>query len=160
MKARFQKRDVKSRCGAHRCFQSVALLAVLVLGSSTTVGAQTVSFMARRDFVTGNRPVSVAVGDFNGDGVEDLAVANGSSNNISVLLGNGDGSFQPATSFRTGKETSSLVECVKEKFRAQARCSALCSMTRPKNYAASRCSSNYGSASATYGKGRTAIFIC
>ena len=88
MKARFLKRDVKSRCGARRCFQSVALLAVLVLGSSTTVGAQTVSFIARRDFVTGNRPVSVAVGDFNGDGVEDLAVANNGSNNVSVLINN------------------------------------------------------------------------
>jgi len=30
----------------------------------------------------------VAVGDFNGDGVEDLAVANNGSNNVSVLINN------------------------------------------------------------------------
>ena len=31
---------------------------------------------------------SVAVGDFNGDGVQDLAVANFSSNEISILINN------------------------------------------------------------------------
>jgi hypothetical protein len=40
-------------------------------------------------------PVSLAVGDFNGDGILDLAVADYSSNNVSILLGNGDGSFTP-----------------------------------------------------------------
>ena len=36
----------------------------------------------------------MAVGDFNGDGKADLAVANYSDNSVSVLLGNGDGTFQ------------------------------------------------------------------
>src|SRR6266851_7975744 len=36
-------------------------------------------------------PRSVAVGDFNRDGVEDLVVAHDGTNNVSVLLGNGDG---------------------------------------------------------------------
>src|SRR6266852_9280322 len=60
-----------------------------------------VSFMpARHDFATlGFNPNSVAVGDFNGDGVLDLAVAN--YFNVSVLLGNGDGSFQVARIFPT-----------------------------------------------------------
>jgi hypothetical protein len=42
------------------------------------------------------------VGDFNGDGLLDLAVANHESNNISVLLGNGDGTFGPAEHFAAG----------------------------------------------------------
>ncbi len=42
---------------------------------------------------TGTNPWSVAVEDFNGDGIQDLAVVNNGSNNISVLLGNGAGGF-------------------------------------------------------------------
>ncbi len=36
-------------------------------------------------------PTPVAVGDFNGDGIPDLVVSNRGTNNVSVLLGNGDG---------------------------------------------------------------------
>jgi hypothetical protein len=46
-------------------------------------------------------PVFVAVGDFNGDGKADLAVSNGGSNCVSILLGNGDGTFQQAKSYAT-----------------------------------------------------------
>ena len=47
-------------------------------------------------FTVGPSPNFVAVGDFNGDGFQDLAAANGGSNNITVLLGNGAGGFTPA----------------------------------------------------------------
>jgi hypothetical protein len=40
----------------------------------------------------------VAVGDFNGNDQPDLAAANGGSDNASVLLGNGDDTFQTAIS--------------------------------------------------------------
>jgi hypothetical protein len=47
----------------------------------------------------GTNPESVAVGDFNLDGKPDLVVANGNSNNVTILLGNGSGGFtQPAGS--------------------------------------------------------------
>jgi hypothetical protein len=39
-------------------------------------------------------------GDFNGDGIPDLATA-GSVRSVSVLLSNGDGTFQPAKSTST-----------------------------------------------------------
>src|SRR5262249_9499086 len=55
-----------------------------------------------------NAPVSVAVGDFRGDGHLDLAVANRNSNDVSVLLGNGDGSFQAARNFSVGLSPQSL----------------------------------------------------
>lgn len=42
----------------------------------------------------GTAPSSVVVGDFNLDGIQDLAVANSGGNNGSVLLGNGDGHFR------------------------------------------------------------------
>ena len=44
-------------------------------------------------------PTSVAVGDFNGDGKLDLAVANYGSSNVSILLGNGDGTFKAAVNY-------------------------------------------------------------
>jgi len=46
------------------------------------------SFQAARNFGADSGPHSVAVGDFNGDGVKDLAVANNDSNNVSVLINN------------------------------------------------------------------------
>ncbi len=47
-------------------------------------------------FTAGSFPVSVAAGDYNGDGKQDLAVANLSSNDVTILLGNGSGGFIPA----------------------------------------------------------------
>jgi hypothetical protein len=50
----------------------------------------------------GSYPASVAVADVNGDGKPDLLVANKGSGTVSVLLGNGDGTFQPAVSYGSG----------------------------------------------------------
>ncbi|MGH9672288.1 MAG: FG-GAP-like repeat-containing protein, partial [Bryobacteraceae bacterium] len=43
-----------------------------------------------------------AVGDFNRDGKADVAVANFSSNSISILLGNDDGTLQPPVNYPAG----------------------------------------------------------
>jgi len=51
---------------------------------------------------SGTLPDAVIAGDFNGDGNLDLATANGGTNNISVLLGNGNGAFQTAVNYATG----------------------------------------------------------
>ena len=45
----------------------------------------------------GTFPEAVRSGDFNNDGILDLAVANAKDNTVSILLGNGDGTFNPAT---------------------------------------------------------------
>jgi hypothetical protein len=50
------------------------------------LGTGTGSFGAATNFTVGNGPISVRVGDFNGDGKSDLATTNGSTNNVSVLL--------------------------------------------------------------------------
>ncbi len=54
-------------------------------------------------------PVWIATGDFNDDGILDLAVVNKGSNTISIFLGNGDGTFQPATDIATGHSPVSVV---------------------------------------------------
>ncbi len=46
--------------------------------------------------------------DVNGDGQPDLVVANSGSNNVSVLLGNGNGTFQSAVNYATGSEPSAV----------------------------------------------------
>lgn len=51
----------------------------------------------------GQNPDSMAIGDFNGDGKLDLVTANQGSDNVSILLGDGTGSFSFAMNFEVGK---------------------------------------------------------
>ena len=57
----------------------------------------------------GSGPLSVALGDFNGDGKLDLAVGNASSGELSVLLGTGTGSFGPPMNLSAWGPTSIAV---------------------------------------------------
>src|SRR5262244_922158 len=67
-------------------------------------GCSTASFMevAGSPFGAGTHPFSVAVGDFNGDGKLDLAVANSGDNNVTIRLGDGTGAFPDAKSSTVG----------------------------------------------------------
>ena len=70
---------------------------------STSPGTAFASFVqTSTQFATGTNPYYVVSGDLNGDGKPDLVVANYSSNTISVLLGNGDGTFQPKVDYAIG----------------------------------------------------------
>ena len=66
------------------------------------------TFGAKRDFRAGNGPFSIAIGDVNGDGRRDLAVAVVSGNGVSVLLNKGNGAFLPRRDYRTGREPWSV----------------------------------------------------
>jgi hypothetical protein len=65
---------------------------------------------AASPFMVGTTPNSLAVADFNGDGNPDLAVANQSSNNVTVLMGDGSGGFTPfsASPFPVGAAPDSV----------------------------------------------------
>jgi Ca2+-binding RTX toxin-like protein len=55
---------------------------------------------------TGTNPAAIVSQDFNGDGLPDLAVANRSSDSVSILLGTGQGNFGPATNLTLGSAGS------------------------------------------------------
>jgi hypothetical protein len=56
----------------------------------------------------GSAPAAVAVGDFNGDGLPDLVIANAGSNDLSVLLAAGDGTFHPQVRVAVGASPSAV----------------------------------------------------
>src|SRR5947207_1634408 len=82
---------IRSAC---RVSLLVALTFVLFLASPDAALA--------RGYPVGAGPYSVAAGDLNGDNRLDLVVANSLANSVSVLLGNGDGTFQLAENFGVG----------------------------------------------------------
>jgi hypothetical protein len=60
------------------------------------------SFLTPVNYAAGANPNAVVAGYFNADTVLDLAVADSGTSTVSVLLGNGDGTFQPAVTSATG----------------------------------------------------------
>jgi hypothetical protein len=63
--------------------------------------AQAQQFLPHVDYAVPTGPQFVAIGDFNGDGKLDLAVV-GVFENVSILMGNGDGTFQPYVNYIAG----------------------------------------------------------
>jgi hypothetical protein len=66
------------------------------------------AFGGPKNFKAGRFPFSVAIGDLNGDGKQDLAVANYGATTVSVLLNRGGGSFRAKVDHVTGPHPSSV----------------------------------------------------
>src|SRR5262249_17025155 len=65
--------------------------------------ASTVNFGTAKSFPSGGKaPSCVQTADLNHDGELDLVVTNATSNNVAVLLGNGDGTFKSAVTYGLG----------------------------------------------------------
>jgi hypothetical protein len=83
-------------------------------GVSILFGNGDGTFRTAANYGVGIQPVSVTAGDFNGDGMPDLALANlgtylGANDGIvSVLLSNGDGTFRTAVNYGAGISPSSV----------------------------------------------------
>ena len=64
-----------------------------VVGTAALTGASALNWSNTQSVTTTAFPWDVAVGDFNGDGIPDLAIATFNDCTVSVLLGKGDGTF-------------------------------------------------------------------
>src|SRR5438045_1072000 len=83
------------------------VLGFIVLALSSNHASAAPVFGTPTSYPSGGCSRGIAVGDLNEDGRADLIIANTLSTSFSVLLGNGDGTFEPMTEFDAGDETSS-----------------------------------------------------
>jgi FG-GAP-like repeat/Putative Ig domain len=84
------KLDIAVTGGGYAAFVDAV---TILLGN----GDGTFSLAQNSTFATGSNPWPIVAADFNGDGNLDLAVANLNDATLTILLGNGDGTFTPAT---------------------------------------------------------------
>ncbi|UCG61206.1 MAG: VCBS repeat-containing protein [Candidatus Zixiibacteriota bacterium] len=73
-----------------------------------TVRASGVLFESPVTFITGQEPHSVYAADFDGNGYPDLAIANNNSDDVSVHLNSGDGTFLAPVSYAAQDEPYSV----------------------------------------------------
>ena len=77
---------------------SISLCVLLSLGCAAA-RAQQLTFKSPVAYTAQKIPLAMVTADFNGDGNLDLAIANASSESVSVMLGVGDGTFRPAVNY-------------------------------------------------------------
>lgn len=87
-------------------------VSILLANSLGVIGDDTLG--AATDYGAATNSYSITSGDFNEDGIIDLATANYGSQNVSILLGNGaggvgDGTFQPAVIYAAGGQHTAVV---------------------------------------------------
>ena len=84
------------------------LLGCLLAAASMPASAQ-IAFQPQLAFATVPNPTAVVVGDFNGDGNPDLAVAAAGNNRVYIYTGNGNGTFSFAISYAVGSQPVAMI---------------------------------------------------
>ncbi len=104
------------------------------------LGSANGSFVAQGNYGVGLAPVSIAVGDFNGDGKLDLAVGSAADglnfnpqSEISILLNNGSGGFQAGSSFATAPAGNTPISIAVADFNDDARLDLAVAMNNTTN---------------------------
>src|SRR5882724_3397476 len=85
-----------------RSFGPALGLTCLALAASSVDSRAGAAIYPGQEFDAGHYPASLAAGDFNGDGKRDLVAANIDSDDVSILLGIGNGTFIPQHRYPVG----------------------------------------------------------
>src|SRR3954466_9861768 len=92
-----------------RLLALLSIGALLILGiAAQGASAATLSFNGNSNVTTGAQPLDVAVADFDGDGIKDIASANSGDDSVSVPLGKGGGRFAPSTTYPGAQYTQGI----------------------------------------------------
>ena len=81
----------------------------ILFGQANSTGGATGTFATRIDYEAGSGPSSIAVADYNLDGIQDLAVTNSTGNAISLLFGLTGGTFNVPYVLDVGNDPLSIV---------------------------------------------------
>ncbi len=81
----------------------------LLLVIPTMAAAQNNLFTTTLLSPVASLPLAITTGDFNGDGIVDAAVTSSETNQVSILLGIGDGNFKPAVNYPVGADPVAIV---------------------------------------------------
>src|SRR3954463_4249494 len=93
---RLGRGSIPSRLAMPKLLAAAIVSLALAAGSAAPALAW---ISATQTFTTGSTPFMVAVADVNGDNKADLVTPNTGAATVSVLLGNGDGTFQGHQTF-------------------------------------------------------------
>src|SRR5690348_1920258 len=102
------------RSSMHCNNHCIAALLLVLLSSGRPAQAGSVGFRTVKTIPVGTAPKAVIIGEFNGDGWLDLAVANsgdpntGNDGSVTLVLGGFLGQFRIAGSFPAGKNPESI----------------------------------------------------
>jgi hypothetical protein len=83
-----------------------------ILVALNTRSRPNVVFSSVSSYSVGGNPQKLDSGDVDGDGIIDLVTANRDTNDISVLYGNGDGTFLPEVYRRVGTQPLAVLEAI------------------------------------------------
>jgi uncharacterized repeat protein (TIGR01451 family) len=85
-----------------------ALACIEMLENRLMLSASVPAFQPPTPISTGGTPSAIVTDDFNEDGNEDIAITNSASNNVGVLLGNGDGTFAAPANYAVGSDPTAI----------------------------------------------------